>query len=71
MKEMFEPKNCPKCGQTTEIEHYDDGWRCICKACEYYGIFHFDKPKTAKGTMENMPIIDDPEISEALKDIGL
>jgi len=72
MKEMFAPEKCPKCGTGTVVEHYDAGWRCICEACEWYGVFHFDKPfKTAKETMKNMPIIDDPEISEALRDIGL
>ena len=71
MKEMFAPEKCPKCGKDSEVEHYDAGWRCICK-CGWYGVFHFDKPfKTAKETMDNMPVIDDPEISEALREVGL
>lgn len=41
-KEMFAPESCPKCGKTTEVEHYNTGWRCICK-CGWYGVFHFDK----------------------------
>lgn len=41
MKEMFAPENCPQCGKTTDVEHYDTGWRCICK-CGWYGVFHFD-----------------------------
>jgi len=40
-KEMFAPEKCPKCGKTTDVEHYDTGWRCICK-CGWYGVFHFD-----------------------------
>ena len=39
MKEMFAPEKCPKCGETTVVEHYDTGWRCICK-CGWYGVFH-------------------------------
>ena len=41
-KPMFEPENCPKCGKTTEVEHYDAGWRCICN-CGWFGVFHFDQ----------------------------
>lgn len=41
-KPMFEPEHCPKCGKDTEVEHYDTGWRCICK-CGWFGVFHFDK----------------------------
>ena len=44
---MFEPEKCPKCGKTTEVEHYDTGWRVICD-CGYYGVFHFDKPEKKK-----------------------
>jgi len=51
MKEMFAPEKCPKCGKTTDVEHYDTGWRCICK-CGWYGVFHFDKTKTGKGMNE-------------------
>lgn len=43
-KEMFEPEKCPQCGKTTEVEHYDAGWRVVCP-CGYYGVFHFDKDK--------------------------
>jgi len=43
---MFEPEKCPKCGKTTEVEHYDTGWRVICDW--YYGVFHFDKPEKKK-----------------------
>jgi len=39
---MFDPEKCPDCGETTEVEHYDTGWRCIC-ACGWYGVFHFDE----------------------------
>ncbi|MFC1985451.1 hypothetical protein ACFLWC_00480 [Chloroflexota bacterium] len=39
---MFEPEKCSKCGKTTDVEHYDTGWRCICDY-GWYGISHFDK----------------------------
>ncbi|MDD5511585.1 MAG: hypothetical protein PHI12_12355 [Dehalococcoidales bacterium] len=42
-KEMFAPEKCPKCGNTTDVEHYTGGWRCICK-CGWYGVFHFTEP---------------------------
>lgn len=43
-KEMFAPEKCPKCGETTDVEHYDTGWRCVC-GCGWYGVFHFDEPE--------------------------
>jgi len=52
MKEMFAPEKCPKCGETTTVEHFDTGWRVVCEKCEYYGIFHFDEKKKEHSTKE-------------------
>jgi hypothetical protein len=43
MKPIFEPEKCPKCGKDTIVEHYDTGWRCVCEACRWCGVFHFDR----------------------------
>lgn len=50
-KELFEPEKCPTCGETTVVEHYDEGWRVVCD-CGYYGIFHFDIAEEATAPNE-------------------